>query len=241
MKKTLYIIVALFITSVAFANVVENVLVDTSQAPSNYVVSYDLNTTGDWYYVEAVLSDNDGVDYQFAIGESRNPDRNKSPNFPAVFAPFDNEYTINTYLNTSSNYFFSFKIGRPLSIQNAKLKIIATKAKPIGKLWKEITTAAPWNGRNGHQSVVFDNKIWVIGGGYKNDVWSSPDGTNWIKVTAIAPRSVSLGHQSVVLDNKIWIIGGTDNNSAIKNDVMEQTGQKLLHQHLGVFALVIKA
>ena len=146
MKKTLSLI-ALLITSVAIADVVENVVVDTSQAPSNYVVSYDLNTTGDWYYVEAVISDNDGADYQFAIGESRNPDRNKSPNFPAVFAPFDNEYTINTYLNTSSNYFFSFKIGRPLLIQNAKLKIIASKEKPIGILWKEITDAASWDGR----------------------------------------------------------------------------------------------
>ena len=155
-------LIALLITSAAFADVVENVAVDTSQAPSNYVVSYDLNTTGDWYYVEAVLSDNDGSDYQFAIGESRNPDRSSLPNSPIVFAPFNNEYTINAYLNINSNYSFSFKLGRPLSIQNAKLKIIATKEKPVGKLWKEITADAPWSDRSSHQSIAFDNRIWVI-------------------------------------------------------------------------------
>jgi len=174
--KTFFL--SLFIVSVSFADVVENVIVDTSQAPSNYVVSYDLNTTGDWYYVEAVLSDNAGVDYQFAIGESKNYNRSKTPNLPVVFGPFYNESTINAYLNISSNYSFSFKIGRPLSIQNAKLKIIASKEKPVGKLWQEITAAAPWSGRRGLQSVVFDNKIWVLGGrnssDYKNDVWSSP-------------------------------------------------------------------
>jgi len=56
-------------------------------------------------------------------------------------------------------------------------KIIVSKEKPIGKSWKEVTSAAPWRGRRGHQCVTFDNKIWLIGGedsDYKNDVWCTP-------------------------------------------------------------------
>jgi hypothetical protein len=34
-----------------------------------------------------------------------------------------------------------------------------------GVNWIQATESAPWNGRFGHTSVVFDNKIWVIGGG----------------------------------------------------------------------------
>ena len=31
--------------------------------------------------------------------------------------------------------------------------------------WVQATESAPWKERFGHTSVVFDNKIWVIGGG----------------------------------------------------------------------------
>jgi peptidoglycan hydrolase-like protein with peptidoglycan-binding domain len=72
--------------------------------------------------------------------------------------------------------------------------------------------------------VVFDNKIWVMGGydwndiSYKNDVWYSSDGINWILATDTAPWSERYGHTSLVFDNKIWVIGGRD-SSGTKNDV----------------------
>jgi hypothetical protein len=76
----------------------------------------------------------------------------------------------------------------------------------------------------GHTSVVFDNKIWVIGGFdnnwfYKNDVWYSSDGINWTLATSSAPWSGRAGHTSVVFDNKIWVIGGFDDSWPPKNDV----------------------
>ncbi len=47
-----------------------------------------------------------------------------------------------------------------------------------GSSWTEVqTTTSIFFPRSGHQSVVFDNKIWVIGGnagtakGYQKDVW----------------------------------------------------------------------
>jgi len=67
-----------------------------------------------------------------------------------------------------------------------------------------------------HTSVVFDNKIWVLGGfdgsNYLNDVWCSADGVNWTQATANAQWAARYGHTSVVLDNDIWVLGGPQND-----------------------------
>jgi hypothetical protein len=43
--------------------------------------------------------------------------------------------------------------------------------------WTQATSSAPFEARSSHSSVIFDNKIWVIGGDSiqnpKNDVWNS--------------------------------------------------------------------
>ena len=48
-----------------------------------------------------------------------------------------------------------------------------------GASWTEAPVSSTYPGRNQHSSVVFDNKIWVIGGydstaSRLNDVWYSP-------------------------------------------------------------------
>lgn len=61
--------------------------------------------------------------------------------------------------------------------------------------WTEETADAPWAGRRDHATVVYDDKIWVIGGWYRDngavtelkDVWWSPDGSTW---TEALPASV---------------------------------------------------
>ncbi len=66
-----------------------------------------------------------------------------------------------------------------------------------------------------HSSVVFDNKIWVIGGSFSpnplNDVWSSTDGITWTEETASAEWGARISHRSVVFNNKIWRTGGDPN------------------------------
>lgn len=49
-----------------------------------------------------------------------------------------------------------------------------------GVTWRPATGQAPWLPRNGHTSVVFQNRMWVIGGwshfiggASVNDLWSS--------------------------------------------------------------------
>ncbi len=81
-----------------------------------------------------------------------------------------------------------------------------------GTEWAQITANAGFSARMGHSSVVFEDKIWVIGGfdgAYKNDVWCSSDGISWTQVTNHAPFLPRLDHTSLVYDNKLWVIGGT--------------------------------
>ena len=91
-------------------------------------------------------------------------------------------------------------------------------------LWKETTRAADWSARTYHTSLVYDNKMWVLGGigdGNRNDVWYSTDGINWEQATGSAGWSARNGHTSLVYDNKMWVLGGDDGNN--KNDVWYST------------------
>ena len=85
----------------------------------------------------------------------------------------------------------------------------------------QATANAGWSARECHTSVVFDGKMWVLGGydgeGLKKDVWYSTDGVNWTQATANAGWSARATHTSVVFDGKMWVIGGQD--GSYKNDV----------------------
>jgi outer membrane protein assembly factor BamB len=86
--------------------------------------------------------------------------------------------------------------------------------------WAIATDSAEWRARGLHTSVVFDNKMWVIGGfnsTRQNDVWYSEDGAIWTLATASAPWSGRFSHTSVVFDNKIWVMGGF--TGSFRNDV----------------------
>jgi hypothetical protein len=61
-------------------------------------------------------------------------------------------------------------------------------------------------------SVVFDSKMWLLGGSvtnsvYTNDVWCSTNGADWTRVKDSAPWSPRCP-EAVVFDNKIWVVGG---------------------------------
>ena len=93
----------------------------------------------------------------------------------------------------------------------------------IGSDWTETTASADWTARREHTSIVFDNKIWVLGGlgsSHKNDIWSSSNGSSWTEVkpndnNGWTARRI---YTSIVFDNKIWVLGGYANGSN-KNDV----------------------
>ncbi len=71
-----------------------------------------------------------------------------------------------------------------------------------------------------HQSVSFNNKLWVIGGrsgsSSKNEIWTSSDGSTWTQTTVNGNYFNSInGHQLVVFNNKLWVIGGVNNGAGI--------------------------
>lgn len=77
--------------------------------------------------------------------------------------------------------------------------------------WANVTQAASCSKRNGHSCVVFQDKIWLIGGtdgAYKNDVWYSSNGKEWFYATSNAPWSARGYTHVLVYQNRLWIMGG---------------------------------
>ena len=95
-----------------------------------------------------------------------------------------------------------------------------------GRDWTQVTGAAAWPARSWYSAVVFNNKIWVMGGasnsGFRNDVWYSADGINWTQATGAAAWPARVFHAAVVFDNKMWVMGGY-NNSGYRNDAWYST------------------
>jgi hypothetical protein len=84
-----------------------------------------------------------------------------------------------------------------------------------GKDWRLETPNAPWSKRAHAQALVFDNRIWVMGGGLwhpehvaTNDVWCSEDGVTWTQVTPAAAWQPRLWFSAVVYRDRMWVLGG---------------------------------
>ncbi|MFS4493102.1 hypothetical protein [Maribacter sp. 2308TA10-17] len=78
-----------------------------------------------------------------------------------------------------------------------------------GVNWVLVTQNAEWPGRIRHEMIVFDNKLWIIGGfdseGPIGDVWNSEDGVTWNLVTDSAGFGNVSGHSVIVFDDKMWL------------------------------------
>jgi len=107
-----------------------------------------------------------------------------------------------------------------------------------GSAWLPATTNAAWKARSGHSAVVFQNKMWILGGfrfsidapeliEKMNDVWYTADGTNWFSSTTNASWSRRSHHTSIVYDDKMWIIGGNTNMFSDSNADMNDAWYSL--------------
>jgi len=94
------------------------------------------------------------------------------------------------------------------------------------------SAAERWSKRERISAVVFNNKLWVVGGNAYpafgntnspgtayNDVWSSADGTTWTQATASAPFIARTNPAVFVYKDKLWLAGGMDNGKNYLNDV----------------------
>src|SRR5262245_19096057 len=87
-----------------------------------------------------------------------------------------------------------------------------------GVHWDQATKSAGWSPRVAAGAVVFQDKMWILGGtenyyfgdkkSLKNDVWWSADGKEWKQATANAGWSPRAYHQAVVHAGKMWVFGG---------------------------------
>ena len=71
-----------------------------------------------------------------------------------------------------------------------------------------MTDSAPWSKRDSMGHLVYDGKMWLMGGSDQiqrksvtyNDVWNSTDGQNWNQVTPNAAWSARSAASSLVFN-----------------------------------------
>lgn len=150
-------------------------------------------------------------------------DTNSNPTTKVVADISSSSFTLTERLDRTTHYYWKVvaKDGKGLETESSNVFVFGTRYFNTGV---EATSAAAFLGRIDHASVVFNNKMWVIGGydgsSYRNDVWYSTDGVLWEQATEDAAFSPRKEHASVVFDNKLWVIGGAvEGNPTRLNDV----------------------
>jgi len=109
--------------------------------------------------------------------------------------------------------------------------------KPESLIWKKVELPIPWSPRDSHGVVVYQNKIWLMGGLNGNgfviqpgmvkygealhfsDVWVSEDGMNWNLVTENAPWGKRRSIEVVVFKEKMWLIPGWGPFTGLKSEI----------------------
>lgn len=90
--------------------------------------------------------------------------------------------------------------------------------------WHQGITCCAWGYRADHQTVVYNNQLWLIGGrtidnfvgSYKNDVWVSDDAINWSLKTANAGFPADRMNSAIAYGGKLWWFGGTDYSGVVQ-------------------------
>ena len=110
--------------------------------------------------------------------------------------------------------------GRLWNVENKESSINAVAeiwSSANGLDWELETNTPGFSARIGHQVIVHDSKLWLIGGrdetGSKNDVWSSSDGVSWNLIVEEAEFSKRYHHEALSFNGRIWVIGGTFNST----------------------------
>ena len=144
-----------------------------------------------------------------------------------------------SWVEAASGASFEARSGHTTVVHDDKLWVIGGRKSGTGSTglmndvwfttdgahWSAASPSAAFSKRQGHTTVVHNNKIWVIGGksasALENDIWSSVNGITWTRATSSAPFSTRHGHSSAIFDSKIWVIGGQQSNSILDrvNDV----------------------
>ena len=197
---------------------------DDSSEPNLAPESFDLltvtNNTADvtvlpvFTWNTSTDPDGDMVTYDFIIDTNANPTTIIASDLTETF------FVTTSRFNTSKTYFWKV-IAKDGNGGQTESEIFTFSTK--GLRIERLTNNTAFSARMRHTSVVFNDKVWVIGGrdvtGKLNDVWNSDDGITWNDVTSSNQFTKRENHASVVFNNKIWVIGGLDSNGILKNDI----------------------
>ncbi len=96
--------------------------------------------------------------------------------------------------------------------------------------WQPVTLKAPFAARDGAGALVFDGRMWLLGGWNPGDkthfpthcnseVWSSSDGADWRLEVRSAPWEPRHTAGYAVLRSRMWIVGGDAIQRHYQNDV----------------------
>ena len=121
--------------------------------------------------------------------------------------------------------------------------------------WTRVTLQAPFAPRDGAGALVFQGRMWLLGGWNprdkthfpricNNEVWSSTDGADWSLVkpntfldAAFDPTSDWEGRHTAgyaVFQGKMWIVGGDVNQGHYHHDVWNSVdGKSWTHVNAG--------
>lgn len=91
-----------------------------------------------------------------------------------------------------------------------------------GVNWTLINPDAPWPERHCAGWIVFQNKLWLVGGDGEVDVWNTTDGITWDLITDNAPWGPRYKPYILLFHDTIWLMGGFDyfdGNYQTYNDV----------------------
>lgn len=79
--------------------------------------------------------------------------------------------------------------------------------------WLVATPEAEFQSRSRHTSILFDNKIWAIGGYDKNekplsDIWCSKNGKDWTRILETVPFVMRVNTAIISFQGYLWALGG---------------------------------
>lgn len=142
----------------------------------------------------------------------------------------------------SSRKFFNLIVPVIIGVMTTSMRQTADAGSRYQ--WRQVTGSAAFAARDGAGALVYDNKMWLLGGWNpsdaasfpkitNNEVWNSTDGLTW---TLVKPNTFINGTYNpaidwegrhtagyVVHDGKMFIIGGDANQGHYQNDVWSST------------------
>lgn len=82
--------------------------------------------------------------------------------------------------------------------------------------WRKVGDLRLFDRNHGAASVVYKDKMWIIGGLDTSSVWFSEDGKKWNTATVSAAFGRRANHEAVIFRDKIWVIGGRSRDPNIR-------------------------